>query len=448
MENVVNTTLAQDVDNTIEQSEVDTFEKDVETNNDSNIIENEPIVEKELNKRIKSIDRFRGFCVFSMLVFQFLKEIPSLGFFARLAQHSLDSGIVIMPGMTIADIIAPSFIFAIGLTYVLSFNKFKQLYGAKQAYVKYALRALSIIGVGGILATVNKVLDSFGDYVLQPVDIMFLVFFSIALASLVFKLVCLAKPIPKKIKTVSNLVLYGALSVIGVLVMGVAFADFIALNIDINSQTFGYWVTLQNIGMACLIALLFIERKNWQRFIGASVIFLLYSVYHQIGDNQALLDVIPHGGFLGGFGWGAMLIFDLMVVDFYHKNKWQYLASVAMFTLAGLWSTMLFGNITLGSCSPSFILVGTGLAGLIFYIFHLTDKLPHTRFDPFVWWGKNPLMMFLVEFFIIGSFTSFAPAIMLEEAPVWLGIIEGVIAVVLLTTIAWLLSKPKKSISL
>ena len=30
-------------------------------------------------KRIKSIDRFRGFCVFAMLIFQFLKNFESLG---------------------------------------------------------------------------------------------------------------------------------------------------------------------------------------------------------------------------------------------------------------------------------------------------------------------------------------------------------------------------------
>ena len=34
--------------------------------------------------RIKSIDRFRGFCVFAMLIFQFLKNFPSLGILSSL----------------------------------------------------------------------------------------------------------------------------------------------------------------------------------------------------------------------------------------------------------------------------------------------------------------------------------------------------------------------------
>ena len=65
------------------------------------------------SKRIKSIDRFRGFCVFCMLIFQFLKNFPSLGILSRLADHSLENGIIILPCMTLADIIAPAFIFAI-----------------------------------------------------------------------------------------------------------------------------------------------------------------------------------------------------------------------------------------------------------------------------------------------------------------------------------------------
>lgn len=158
-------------------------------------------------KRIKSIDRFRGFCVFAMLVFQFLEKFPSLGFLSRLANHGLDNGIVILPGMTLADIIAPCFIFAIGLTYALSFNKWRSLYGSKSAYLKYALRALSIVGVGAILETCNKVVDSFGDYRLDGVDIMFVVLLSIALAALVFRLVCIAPKINAKVTKISSLTL-------------------------------------------------------------------------------------------------------------------------------------------------------------------------------------------------------------------------------------------------
>lgn len=411
-------------------------------------VEPVPVEENKETKRIKAIDRFRGFCVFAMLIFQFLKNFPSLGILSRLAQHGLDKGIVILPGMTLADIVAPCFIFAIGLTYALSFNKWKKLHGAKSAYLKYALRALSIVGVGTFLATCNKILDSFGGYKFDGVDIMFIVLSSIGLAALAFKLICLIPKIGKKVKSVSSLVLYIALSVLGTANIVIAAIDFFALLSNINAATFGYWVTLQNIGMACLVALPLVNAKNWIKFLVSSVILVLYTVFHQIGNHQALLDVIVHGGFLGGFGWGAMLIFDLFVTELYFKNKSAYLASVALFASVGVWSTYFLGPINLGSCSPAFIVTSVGLAGLLFYLFHLTDKLPHGKFDPLVWWGKNPLIMFLVEFFVIGVYCEVMPYGALEGAAWWLASIEGIVSVVLLTTVCWLLSKLKKSISL
>ena len=139
-------------------------------------------------KRIKSIDRFRGFCVFCMLVFQFLKNFPSLGFLSRLAEHSLSKGIVILPGMTLADIIAPAFIFAIGLTFTLSFNKWQRLYGTKRAIIHYLERALAIIGLGTFLEVCNKIIDSMSGYVLNAFDIVALVFSIIAILGLVLRL--------------------------------------------------------------------------------------------------------------------------------------------------------------------------------------------------------------------------------------------------------------------
>ncbi len=401
----------------------------------------------KIEGRIKSIDRFRGFCVFAMLIFQFLKNFPSLGFLSRLASHSLETGIVILPGMTLADIIAPSFIFAIGLTYVLAFTKYKKLHGRKMAYLRYAARALSIIGLGGFLATCNTILDSFSGAGFDGVDITFIVFSSIFLACLVFKLITLI-PKLKNIRGISTWVLYASLSLVGVLNLIVAGIDFFTLVGNINAQVYGYWVTLQNIGMACLIALPLVECKNWIRLIVAGGIFVLYTIFHQLGNNQALLDVVVHGGFLGGFGWGAMLIFDIFLADTFIKNKALFLSFTALFFAVGVWSTFFFGNINLGSCSPAFILTSVGLSGLLFYLFHLTDKLPHFKFDPLIWWGKNPIIMFLVEFFVIGVFTELAPASMLGNAPWYIAAIEGVIAVVALTAFCYLLNRKKKSISL
>ena len=399
-------------------------------------------------KRIKSIDRFRGFCVFAMLIFQFLKNFPSLGFFSRLADHSLENGIVILPGMTLADIIAPAFIFAIGLTFALSFVKWEKLYGAKYAIIHYLERALSIIGLGTFLALCNKILDMFGgNYTLNAFDWTVFAFSVIALIGLILRLLALIPAWKKKLSPVAEQIFYIALSCLGIMNLIITSIDYASV-VNGSAFMYNYWVTLQDIGFAILLAFPFVKAKSWVKFLGASLITIVFSIYHQIGNNRELLDVIVHGGVVGGFGWGAMLIFDMFIADLYFKdNKIAFIVS-ALFCAVGVMATQWLGTINMGSCSPTFILVGVGLSGLIFEIFEFTDKYYKSKFDPLVWWGKNPIIMFLVEFFVIGVYTSLMPASALGGASIWLAIIQGVIAVVALTAFTYLLAKKKKSISL
>ena len=406
-------------------------------------------VDKE-TKRIKSIDRFRGFCVFAMLIFQFLKNFENLGIFSRLADHSLETGIVILPGMTLADIIAPAFIFAIGLTFALSFNKWEKLYGLKNAIIHYFERALSIIGVGTFLYLCRLVLDSFsGAYTLNAFDWCVFAVSIIALIGLALRLFGLIPKATKKYKIVAEQVFYIALSVLGIMNIIITFIDYVNIVNQVATFRYGYWVTLQGIGFAILVAFPFVKAKSWVKFLGASVIFVAFTIYHQIGNNAVLLDEIVHGGVVGGFGWGAMLIFDMFIADLYFKCKQDSLIASAYFFAIGVMATQWLGVINMGSCSPTFILVSVGLSGVLFYVFDMLDKYHKTKFDPLVWWGKNPIIMFLVEFFVLGSYGELIiPMFNLATCPWWLAGIQGIMAVVLLTAFTYLLSRAKKTISL
>ena len=399
-------------------------------------------------KRIKSIDRFRGFCVFCMLIFQFLKNFPSLGILSRLADHSLENGIVILPGMTLADIIAPAFIFAIGLTFTLSFSKWQRLYGTKRAVIHYLERALSIIGLGTFLDLCNKVLDSFSGYTLNAFDWTIFAFSVIAIIGLVLRFLSAIPSWKKKLSMPAEQIFYIALSCMGIMNIIITTIDFINIFNDFNAFRYNYWVTLQGIGFAILVALPFVKSKSWVKFLGASIIFIAFTIFHQIGNNTEWLDVIVHGGVVGGFGWGAMLIFDMFIADLYFKNKSNALVSSILFCAIGVFLIQWLGNINMGSCSPTFILVSVGLSGLIFFVFDILDKYHKSKFDPLVWWGKNPIIMFLVEFFVIGVYTTVMPESMLAGASWYLALIQGIVAVVVLTLIAYGLSKSKKSLSL
>lgn len=410
------------------------------------VLENKNVATE--TKRIKSIDRFRGFCVFCMLIFQFLKNFDNLGILSKLAQHSADNGgIVILPGMTLADIIAPAFIFAIGMTFALSFSKWQKLYGTKMAIIHYFERALSIIGLGTFLDLCNKVLDSMDGYVFNAVDWVIFSFSILGLVGLVLRLLALIPAWKEKLHFFSEQFFYVALSCLGIINIVVTTIDFFSIWV-IGSTQYNYWVTLQGIGFAILVAFPFVKAKTWVKALGATIIFVAFTIFHQYGDNKAWLDVIVHGGSIGGFGWGAMLIFDMMIADLYFKNKEYAVISSALFCAVGVFATQWLGVINMGSASPTFLLVGTGLSGLIFMGFDYFDRFHKSAFDPLVWWGKNPIIMFLVEFFVIGLYTTFMPDSILKNAPLWLGLIQGVCAVVILTAIAYGLSRSKKSLSL
>ena len=400
------------------------------------------------SKRIKSIDRFRGFCVFCMLIFQFLKNFPSLGILSRLADHSLENGIIILPGMTLADIIAPAFIFAIGLTFALSFNKWQKRYGTKHAVIHYLERALAIIGLGTFLDLCNKVLDSFDDYTLNAFDWTIFAFSIIAIIGLVLRFLSAIPALKKKLSVPAEQIFYIALSCMGIMNIIITTIDFINIHNDFGAFKYDYWVTLQGIGFAILVALPLIKSKSWVKFLTASLITVAYTIFHQLGNNKEWLDTIVHGGVVGGFGWGAMLIFDMFIADLYFKNKAGAFTTSMLFCALGVFLTQWLGNINMGSCSPTFILVGVGLSGIIFFVFDFFDKYHKTKFDPLVWWGKNPIVMFLVEFFVIGVYTSFMPESALAGASWYIALIQGIIAIVVLTLIAYGLSKSKKSLSL
>ena len=400
------------------------------------------------SKRIKSIDRFRGFCVFCMLIFQFLKNFPSLGILSRLADHSLENGIIILPGMTLADIIAPAFIFAIGLTFALSFNKWQKRYGTKHAVIHYLERALAIIGLGTFLDLCNKVLESFDGYTLNAFDWTIFAFSIIALIGLVLRFLSAIPALKKKLSVPAEQIFYIALSCMGIMNIIITTIDFINIYNDFGAFRYDYWVTLQGIGFAILVALPLVKSKSWVKFLTASLITVAYTIFHQLGNNKEWLDVIVHGGVVGGFGWGAMLIFDMFIADLYFKNKVGAFTSSMLFCALGVFLIQWLGNINMGSCSPTFILVGVGLSGIIFFVFDFFDKYHKTKFDPLVWWGKNPIIMFLVEFFVIGVYTSFMPESALAGASWYIALIQGIIAIAVLTLIAYGLSKSKKSLSL
>jgi predicted acyltransferase len=76
-------------------------------------------------KRIASIDQFRGFAILLMVLADYFNNISTVPAWLK---HAPDIG------YTLIDLVAPLFVFAIGLTYGMSFRRRFDRYGAWRTY--------------------------------------------------------------------------------------------------------------------------------------------------------------------------------------------------------------------------------------------------------------------------------------------------------------------------
>jgi predicted acyltransferase len=94
-------------------------------------------------KRISSIDQFRGFAILTMVLANYMGGVKLIPAWLK---HAPDVG------LTIIDLIAPFFIFTIGLTYALSFQRRIEQDGGFRTYSYFLTRYLAIIGLGAIVS--------------------------------------------------------------------------------------------------------------------------------------------------------------------------------------------------------------------------------------------------------------------------------------------------------
>jgi hypothetical protein len=92
--------------------------------------------------RLAAIDQFRGFAIFLMVLADFLGDVERAPAWLK---HAPDVG------YTLIDLIAPMFIFAIGITFGISFRRRLARDGAWRAYEHFITRNLALIGLGALL---------------------------------------------------------------------------------------------------------------------------------------------------------------------------------------------------------------------------------------------------------------------------------------------------------
>ena len=94
--------------------------------------------------RLEAIDQFRGFAIVTMVLANYLAGINWVPAWLK---HAPDVG------LTVIDLIAPFFIFAIGLTYALSFRRRLVRSGPAATYQHFFTRFMALVGLGAIFST-------------------------------------------------------------------------------------------------------------------------------------------------------------------------------------------------------------------------------------------------------------------------------------------------------
>ena len=93
----------------------------------------------ETSPRYLSIDIFRGITIIMMVFVNTIGHFDNTPIWMR---HAEDVG------LTFVDLVAPFFIFAIGLTYHISYMRNREKYGPRDAFIKFLRRYTALLGIG------------------------------------------------------------------------------------------------------------------------------------------------------------------------------------------------------------------------------------------------------------------------------------------------------------
>jgi predicted acyltransferase len=313
------------------------------------------------NERLIEIDYFRGFTIILMVFVNFIASGKSTPIWLKHAQDI---------GLTITDLIAPAFIFAIGLTYKNSFYKRSKEKGINQAYYHFITRFLAIMGIGSFFTA--------GAAIVAPIEAQ------------------------------------------------------------------GGWGVLQAIGAAGLITLIFI-RMN--RFIRLLTGILLLFVYQVMMDKFFLKIILEsaQGGLIASISWASLLIISTFFAEIFYdvkiKKLFSFLLSI-LILICGLFLSRYF-PISKHRVSISYILISSSVSAIFLYIFYLISNIKFIKLNFFIWWGHNPLFLYLLHMILLG--VTFIPANqkIFMTAPFWVILIEFSFFFLILSTSAYILFRKK-----
>lgn len=313
---------------------------------------------ERIDGRLEVIDLYRGFAVLLMVLADYLSRIHRVPAWLK---HSPGDG------LTVVDLIAPMFIFAIALAYKPSLNRRLLKGGREQTILHFVRRFLALIGIG---------------FLTPP----------------------------------------------------------------------GYsWGLFQTIGGAGILSLLVIWMPSLARLAIGGVVLCGYQVLSDMVWMQRVTATSSWCEVEGTLSWAAMLILATTLADWYYEQP-RNQRHLVMGSLALLGLGIVLSNwveVSQYFVSASYVLISLGASGVLFVLFHfLTDGLQF-RLPILIAWGKNPLLLYLLHYWIwVMVFLRPPASTWHHEASLWLIVLQAGGFVGVLSLVAWYLDRRGWIISL
>ena len=203
------------------------------------------------------------------------------------------------------------------------------------------------------------------------------------------------------------------------------------------------WGVLQAIGVAGLLALPVLSLPApWRFGVGLALL-----AAYQLLLNLFWLPIVlgsPHGGLPGTLGWGAMLIMASALADAWRANHGKLrlgLYSMALLAAGILSALLMFAPLSKNRVSYSYELVSLGIAGLLFALCAWLVARWHWRWSWLAWWGRNPLLLYLVHLLLLGIMVLPGIPGWYAQAAIWLAGLQALGLLGALTLLAWWLDR-------
>jgi len=164
----------------------------------------------------------------------------------------------------------------------------------------------------------------------------------------------------------------------------------------------GSWGVLQAIGAAGLLTLLAIKLPAIARAaIGCGVLLAFQLACNLFPALGGMVFEGDHGGFIGAVSWGAMLILSTAVFDFYNRGVKPFLLGTGALSILAA-GALLLAPASKHRVSASYVLTSVFVCALLYFATDLISKRLPFRSDPVIWWGENPLLLYILHLMLVG----------------------------------------------